>query len=188
MSPIPKYNRKRFLSFCWVVPFLSSWIPVKAFAKQSNGNKISRRVVTGINAEGKSIILKDGAVPKSAIRSTEPGTLHWNALWVEQQVPVDLSKNTETLEGYTLTLEPPQGGIIAHFFTLETGYEPDFHRTNTLDFIFIISGKLELLMEGNSTILSPGDTVVQRGTNHAWRVIGNEPCRVAAVVISATKS
>ena len=186
MSRISTYNRKRFLSLCWVVPFLYSWIPFRAFAKQSDGNKTSRRVVTGINAEGKSVILKDGVVPKSAIH-TDPGKLNWNALWVEQQVPVDLSKNSETLEGYTLNLEPPQDGIIAHFFTLETGYEPNFHRTNTLDFIFIISGKLELLMEGNSTILSAGDTVIQRGTNHAWRVIGNEPCRLVAVVISVTK-
>lgn len=187
MSQIPKYNRKRFLSLCWAVPFLSSCNPLRAFSKQSHQNKLSRRVVTGVNAEGKSIILKDGAVPKTAIH-IEPGKLSWNALWVEQQIPVDLSKNAETLTEYTLALEPPKGGIAAHFFTIESGYEPDFHRTNTLDFIFIISGKLELLMEGNSTILSSGDTVVQRGTNHAWRVIGEEPCRVAAVAISATKS
>jgi quercetin dioxygenase-like cupin family protein len=71
---------------------------------------------------------------------------------------------------------------------MEPSFEADFHQTNTIDFVFIISGKLELLLEESSTILSCGDSVVQRGTNHAWRVIGEEPCTMAAVMISAVKS
>ncbi|WP_336516552.1 cupin domain-containing protein [Pollutibacter soli] len=111
-----------------------------------------------------------------------------NTLWVGNEVPVDFYKNAETLDGYNFKLEPPHGGFNAFSITLEPGFKPDFHSTNTIDFIFVISGKVELLLEGGSTILSSGDSVVQRGTNHAWRVIGEEPCTMAAVLISATKS
>jgi len=136
---------------------------------------------------GKSTILSDGAVPKNATYS-EPGQLNMSTLWVESQVPVDFDKRPETLDGYNFKLEPPHGGFNAYCTTLEPGFKADFHRTNTIDFIFVISGKLELLLEGSSTILFSGDSVVQRGTNHAWRVIGEEPCTLAAVLISATKS
>ncbi|GAA4450880.1 cupin domain-containing protein [Nibrella saemangeumensis] len=185
MSLLPKYNRKRFLSLYWIVPFLASCNPLRAFSKQSQ-NKLKRRVVTGVNANGKSSIISDGFVPKNATYS-DPGHLEINTLWVENQVPVAFDKQAETLDGYAFTLEPSYGGFKAYFITFEPGYKPDFHKTDTIDFIFIISGKLELLVEGGSTILASGDSVVQRGTNHAWRVVGDEPCKAAAVVISAKK-
>lgn len=144
-------------------------------------------MVTGLNAEGKSIILGDGPVPKNATYS-EPGQINMSTLWVENQVPVDFDKRPETLDGYNFKLEPPPGGFNEYTITLDPGFKPDFHRTNTIDFIFVISGKLELLLEGSSTILSSGDSVVQRRTNHAWRVIGEEPCTLAAVLITAMKS
>lgn len=186
MSLLPKYNRKRFLSLYWVVPFLASFNPLRAFSKQSQ-NTLKRRVVTGVNAEGKSRIISDGFVPKNATYA-DPGQFEMNTLWVENQVPVAFDKQAETLDGYAFQLEPSYGGFKAYFITFEPGYKPFFHKTNTIDFIFILSGKLELLVEGGSTILSPGDSIVQRGTHHAWRVIGEEPCRVAAVLVSAKKS
>jgi quercetin dioxygenase-like cupin family protein len=187
MSPITKYKRRDLLSFCGVGAYLCSCTAVGGVSKQTNSNQEGRRVVTGINAEGKSVILTDGVVPKNA-RHTESKQLNINTLWVDNQVPVDIDKKSETLEGYDFTLEPTNGGFKAYFLTMEPSFEADFHQTNTIDFVFIISGKLELLLEESSTILSCGDSVVQRGTNHAWRVIGEEPCRMAAVMISAVKS
>jgi quercetin dioxygenase-like cupin family protein len=187
MNQILKFNRKKFLSLCWAAPFLSFCSPVRAFSGQNHQNKQSRRVVTGLNAEGKSIIISDGVVPKNATYSS-PKEIRMDTLWVGDEVPVDFVKKPETLEGYNFALEPPHGGFNAYFITLEPGIKPYFHQTNTIDFIFIISGKLELLLEGSSTILSSGDSVVQRGTNHAWRVIGEESCTLAAVLISAKRS
>ncbi len=56
MSQIVKFSRKRFLSLCKAVPFFSFFSPYLAFSKQSKSNKPCRRVVTGVNAQGKSII------------------------------------------------------------------------------------------------------------------------------------
>ena len=70
--------------------------------------------------------------------------------------------------------------------TWEPGLSYPIHRTATIDFIFIVSGQLELILEEGSTVLNPGDCVIQRGTNHGWRVVGGEPCTFTAVMLSAT--
>jgi quercetin dioxygenase-like cupin family protein len=70
--------------------------------------------------------------------------------------------------------------------TWEPGFIYPMHRSDTIDFVFIISGQLELILEEGTTVLRSGETVVQCGTNHAWRVVGNEPCTFAAVLIDAT--
>lgn len=40
-------------------------------------------------------------------------------------------------------------------------------------------------MDNSETLLKAGDVLVQRGTNHSWSVRGNEPCIIAAVLVSA---
>jgi quercetin dioxygenase-like cupin family protein len=57
------------------------------------------------------------------------------------------------------------------------------HRTNTLDYLFVINGEVELaLNSGEKRVLKAGDTVVQRGPMHAWRNLSKtEPARMAAV-------
>jgi quercetin dioxygenase-like cupin family protein len=181
-----EYKRRDFLSLCCTAPFSTSDVLLKGISNKANRTNEGRRVVTGINVEGKSVILKDGIVPENAKWGGKK--INGNVLWTEPQVPVDLSKNSEPLEGYKFSLEPPQGGFTIHILTLVPGFNGEYHQTNTIDFVFIISGKLELILEKGATILSPGDTVIQRGTNHAWRVIGDEPCTLAGVMISAIKS
>ena len=61
------------------------------------------------------------------------------------------------------------------------------HQTDTLDFLFVISGQIELILEEGSTVLESGDCLVQRGTNHAWRVVGDESCTFAVVLLSAER-
>jgi quercetin dioxygenase-like cupin family protein len=71
-------------------------------------------------------------------------------------------------------------------FTWQPGFSYRMHRTPTVDFIVIVSGQLELLLDDGSVRLKPGDSVVQRGTSHGWRVIGKEPCTFAGVLVSIT--
>ena len=59
------------------------------------------------------------------------------------------------------------------------------HHSDTIDIVFVISGQVELILDEESTVLRSGDTVVQRGTNHGWRVAGSEPCTFAGVLIDA---
>ena len=144
-----------------------------------------RRVVTGVNASGKSVVVSDGPVPKDATWS-ESGTGSGGDLWIVNRGTIDLTDQSDPLVGYTLQSWPPSGGIIARMNTWEAGFMYPMHRSGTIDFVFIISGELELILEEGSTVLRTGETVVQCGTNHAWRVVGNEPCTFAAVLIDAS--
>ena len=59
------------------------------------------------------------------------------------------------------------------------------HKTSTVDYIIVLKGEIYALMDEGETLLKAGDILVQRGTNHSWSVRGNEPCIVAAVLVSA---
>ena len=95
-----------------------SFISLKAYSKQNNGIKKWRRVITGVNTEGKSIIVTDGGVPENA-HYGDLKKINGNVLWVEHDVPVDLHKNSETLDNYTFNLEPPQEGFSVHVHGIE---------------------------------------------------------------------
>ena len=145
-----------------------------------------RRVVTGINESGKSIIVTDGSVPENATWFHPESVAQGGDLWIEKNVPVDLTNQSDPMTDYTLQDWPPPGGVIVRMATWQPGFSFPMHRSNTIDFLTIFSGQVELILEDGSTILQSGDTVIQRGTKHAWRVVGNEPCTLWAVLIDAT--
>ncbi|MGH7006396.1 MAG: cupin domain-containing protein, partial [Alphaproteobacteria bacterium] len=62
---------------------------------------------------------------------------------------------------------------------------PGMHRTDTVDYILILSGEIWALMDEGEVLLRPGDCLIQRGTNHAWSNRSNEPCRFVAVLVDA---
>ena len=63
--------------------------------------------------------------------------------------------------------------------------DPMMHKTSTVDYIIVLKGEIYAVMETGEKLLRAGDILVQRGTNHSWSVRGNEPCIVAAVLVSA---
>jgi len=60
-----------------------------------------------------------------------------------------------------------------------TAPHPYMQKTRTLDFCLIIEGEITLVLDTEEVHLKAGDTVVQRGTNHAWSNRSSEPCIVA---------
>jgi len=63
--------------------------------------------------------------------------------------------------------------------------EAGWHRTRSIDVDVVLAGRLGLdLAGGDSVELGPGDAVVQRGTDHRWRVIGDEPVQFVAVMLA----
>jgi mannose-6-phosphate isomerase-like protein (cupin superfamily) len=147
----------------------------------------ARRVVTGVNSSGKSAVISDGPVPNAA-RFSGPGEASGCDLWIEKAVPVNILDQGDPIADYSAQAWPPYGGVIARTLTWNPGVSYPMHRSDTIDIMFIISGRLELILEDGSTILEPGDCIVQRGTNHAWRVVGTEPCTFAGVLLSAEAS
>jgi mannose-6-phosphate isomerase-like protein (cupin superfamily) len=66
--------------------------------------------------------------------------------------------------------------------------DPEMHTTDTIDYVVILSGEAELeLDDGCKEIVRQGDCVVQRGTRHAWRVLGDEPLVLAATLIGGSR-
>jgi quercetin dioxygenase-like cupin family protein len=58
-----------------------------------------------------------------------------------------------------------------------------FHRTRTVDHVLVLDGPVELVLDDESVIVEPGDCVIQRGTNHAWRNHGDAPIRLVTFMI-----
>ena len=110
----------------------------------------------------------------------------------------------ETRPGHPLGVEPapaaddlafPKGGIQARYVELPPDAELErhlnegipghdaygFHRTGTLDFMVLLEGRLKLILDDGTVELAPGDVVVQRDTNHAWRA-GEGPARCFVVI------
>jgi mannose-6-phosphate isomerase-like protein (cupin superfamily) len=56
---------------------------------------------------------------------------------------------------------------------------PYMQKTRTLDFCLVIEGEITLVLDTAEVHLKAGDTVVQRGTSHAWSNRSGKPCLVA---------
>jgi quercetin dioxygenase-like cupin family protein len=145
------------------------------------GFNAPRRVVTGHDASGNSVVLSDAPAPR--ISAVGDATFH--EMWTSEQMPVALapSEASEPTER-PLVVPPGRNGTNLRIIDCAPGSRTPMHRTETLDYAIVIAGSVTLeLDDGSKTELGPGDVVVQRGTNHAWLVLGDEPARIAFVLI-----
>lgn len=145
--------------------------------------QIGRRVVTGVDAQGRSRIASEAPPPASATWNDDGA--QGMDFWVVRQVPAPLDGALEPTGDWQLSNRAPPGGLIGRLITWPPGFEYPAHSTSTLDLGVIVSGRLELILDTGSTILEAGDVLVQRGTAHGWRVVGTEPCTWVVVMIDA---
>ena len=59
------------------------------------------------------------------------------------------------------------------------------HKTHTIDYAVIVKGEIYAVLDQEEVLLKAGDSLVQRGTHHAWSNRSDEPCTIAFVLISA---
>ncbi len=65
---------------------------------------------------------------------------------------------------------------------------PDLHQSDTVDIEFVLSGKIDIVLEGGATqTLVPGTCIVMGGIMHAWRNHYDEPCVVAIFLTGAQR-
>jgi quercetin dioxygenase-like cupin family protein len=142
-----------------------------------------RRVVTGHGTDGRAGIHIDDRITPSGIPR---GDARFALVWTTATVPAD---NNDDTDGATraagLTLH---GGSVIRVVDLAPSQVSPMHRSNSIDYGIVLSGALELELEGgDKTRLGPGDIVVQRGTNHLWRnPSATEWCRIVFVLIEAS--
>lgn len=162
----------------------------------------ARRVVSGLNAEGKSVIMVDEISP---VRMALPAFVA-NDVWRAETLPTTFEADAL---GTTLELDPPPGGITVRLVTFvpdswidREGYDKTIeqfhgadykasggglaigmHKMTTVDVDTVISGELWCVFDsGEETLLKQGDTIINRGTVHAWSNRTDQPATVVAVV------
>jgi naringenin degradation protein FdeH len=166
-----------------------------------------RRFVTGHNAAGKAIVMLNDYAPNATEIKGWPG-LGVTEVWVTDEMPVDNHgakdrslrpmRHDPTPSGtiFRVVEIPPEGKIdpevaFGHLGShnkpsaTDSAKHPTMHKTNSIDYLVVISGSMHMLMEEGEVELHAGDCIVQRGTNHAWVNRSGEPCLLAAVLIDA---
>ena len=165
-----------------------------------------RRIVTGHDVNGRSVVIIDGPPGReqgnlgaiwnaagSVVDSRDhydrgadkiihsPAANGHNFRWFIVQ-PTDDSISEEELETIVAA------GFAALGATHErpdTSRHPAMHKTKTIDYIILLSGRVTLLLDDDERDLKPFDVVVQQGTNHAWINKSKEPALLCAILIDA---
>ena len=89
------------------------------------------------------------------------------------------------IESMLAAAEAQRRGLVA---TMEPD-DPGFHRSDSVDLIYILSGEIDLeLDDGKTVTLRAGDALVQNGTRHAWHNRGSQPCTWVAMLIGAQRN
>jgi quercetin dioxygenase-like cupin family protein len=144
-----------------------------------------RRIVTGHDASGKSIVLSDGPTPKTL----DIGSAAFHELWITDAMPVAIAADEPEPTDRPVRTPPPANGVMVRFTEMAPGAESPMHRTETVDVGVVLEGETWLLLDdGSETRVRVGDAVVQRGTNHAWANRSDRPVRMVFVLIDAAIS
>ena len=143
-----------------------------------------RRVVTGHDAEGRGRVLWDGPSPDPKV---SPSGSISNAIWHVQALPPEIPVGEIDDMGVRKSpIAPPALNKMRFTVTdFPPGYRGDMHRTETLDYVIVVSGKIEMELDDEVLNLNQGDVVVMRGTNHRWSNKADSVARVAFVLTGA---
>jgi hypothetical protein len=168
-----------------------------------------RRVVTGDDAQGQSVIIIDGG-PSSLIGDPSLGGLF--EIWEDAATGPLNSRVHDDMGATRPVLGPRPGNVQVRWFVInplppgvpkpaldaavrarfadfdgahhiiDQTRHPAMHETQSLDVICVLQGDVSLILEGGETRLKPGQVVVQRATNHAWEAHGG-PALLLGVLI-----
>jgi quercetin dioxygenase-like cupin family protein len=169
-----------------------------------------KRIVVGPNADGLSAVLN---TEQTNVQSREG--FFWRAtLWGTHETPSDntiegdRSLDVKTREPFpngmlcrALEIPPDPKDLTEHLQVFEelntrigqkiqataadSARHPTMHRTDTLDCITCVIGEIYLVTDVDEVLMRPGDTVVIRGTNHAWSNRSDAPCLLVGTMIDA---
>jgi mannose-6-phosphate isomerase-like protein (cupin superfamily) len=169
-----------------------------------------RRVVTGLDANNKAVVMFDSRMPLQ----TGPYGLNSTNLWVTNSYPLGFSFKDDT-SAIPVGVSPLDHGTkfrVVEFPPLdaatEAKMEPGFlmkavgpvaparglpvthplmHRTRSVDYAVVLSGEIDMMLDDTVVHLKPGDTIVQQATNHAWVNHGTGTCRILFVLMDSSQ-
>lgn len=170
-----------------------------------------RRIVTGHDAQGRSVVQEDGPPARVATLGGESGTT-FHEVWSTRSTPAPIDRASGEPPEPGISLLPPSGGtririldipsddgavaalpretVRALFEAIGAGHalaedppHPLMHRTETVDYAIVLEGELVLILDESETVVRAGDVIVQRGTSHAWANRSASNARIAFVLI-----
>jgi quercetin dioxygenase-like cupin family protein len=139
-----------------------------------------RRVITGHDAGGRAVVKIDEVARH--LRSGRPGATACN-IWTTEGFPASNDGDADAgLRDVGTTLE---NGTIFRVIEFAPGLAARNHRTDSIDYIVVMSGEIDMELDGSTVHLKAGDVMVQRGTMHNWVNRGTAPCVLAVVLVDA---
>jgi mannose-6-phosphate isomerase-like protein (cupin superfamily) len=170
-----------------------------------------RRIVTGHDQEGRSIVQEDGPPARSVTLGGESGTT-FHEIWSTHSAPAAIDRASGEPAEPGINLLPPAGGtririldippddgtaaalpreaVRALFEAIGAGHtlpenppHPLMHRTETIDYGIVLEGEITLILDDGETTVRAGEIVVQRGTSHAWVNRSSSNARIAFILI-----
>ena len=141
-----------------------------------------RRFVTGHDANNVAKIIMQG--PATNAKRPSPAAVS-TLIWSTDRTPADISigEDVEDLGARIIGTAPPANGTRFAVIDFPPGNEPRMHRTETIDYVIVLEGEIEMDMDNSTVKLKQGDVMVQRGTSHSWVNRSDKPCRLAVVLI-----
>lgn len=173
-----------------------------------------RRIVTANNAKGESYIVSDGISNIDIPMPEIDARFKFYNLWTTDSMPVVNQGIDPVVDGYVSTTPPANGSMfrIVNYppeqilldkinkmsiqelkdFENKIGIKlslddkhPLMHWTKSIDFGIVLSGEIFLVLDEQEILLKPMDTVIQRGTSHAWSNRSDNDCVMAYVLLDA---
>lgn len=171
-----------------------------------------RRIVTGHDAQGQSVVLMDAPSPHVMYLLGVPN-FGVTDLWKTHASPAS-NTGSEDSCALPITLAPSRQGTVFRIVEFppdqdyigswkrdeafaglgesgrdalhaDAGRHEMMHRTNSVDYAFVLSGEIWAVLDRDEVLMKTGDTLIQRGTNHAWSNRTNRPCLMGFVLIGA---
>lgn len=154
--------------------------------------KHARRVVTGHDANGKSIILSDGMPPNVRDKGTDVDFIE---LWNTETTPALIRATEPEPTDGPLKVPPSRTGTKIRFNDFYPGHitklppradgrHPMMHRTRSVDYGIVLEGEIWMYLDDSSVLLKAGDVVIQRGTDHAWENKSDQVCRMVFMLVA----
>jgi len=139
-----------------------------------------RRVVTGHDNQGRAKVLIDETVKN--VTSQRPGALY-SVIWSSEGFPVNNDGDVDP-SGKKIGTTISEGTVF-RIVSFGPGVAPRNHRTDSIDYAVVMSGEIDMDLDGTTVHLKAGDVLVQRGTIHNWINTGDKPCIIAFTLVSA---
>jgi quercetin dioxygenase-like cupin family protein len=139
-----------------------------------------RRVVTGHDQNGRAVVTIDEVAKNVISRRPQHASC---VIWSTGEFPADNANDSDGGARDVATTDP--NGTVFRLVEYGPGVAPRNHRTESIDYAIVMSGEIDMDLDGTTVHLKAGDVLVQRGTIHNWNNRGSEPCVVGFVLVAA---